>query len=409
MDTLTIKSINAASAKMNHRLLRPLPRLATAFWAILLMLGGVAQCRAQSAPADKLPNIADSWQGKFQSKQDFRILVKISKGDAGYSAVVYSIDQGLTLPVARITFDGSTLKMTLETQPVTYEGTLSVDAKTFTGTWKQGPNAIPLALVRATPETEWEIPEDPPNQPPVEATASLAFEVATFKPSPPDASFKGIRLSRHQFLAVNTNLNDLIIFAYGVHPKQVIGVPGWAETEKFDIQAVPNNEGLPTLDQWKLMVRKLLEDRCKLSFHHDEKELPVYALTVSKTGPKLTPSLGNSIGLPALGFRGKIGGDVSASNVTMGDFINFMTRNVKLDRPIVDKTGIQGRYDFELDWTPDDTQFGGRGETTPPTEGASTAPSLFTAVQEQLGLRLDANRAQVEVLAIDHIEKPSEN
>jgi len=409
MNTLKIRSINVRSKKNNNRLLRRLPGLATAFWAILLMLGAAAQCRAQSSPAEKLPNIADSWQGKFQSKQDFRIFVKISKADGGYSAVVYSIDQGLTLPVARITFDGSTLKMTLETQPVTYEGTLSVDGKTITGTWKQGPNSIPLALVRATPETEWEIPADPPTQPPVEATASLAFEVATFKPSPADASFKGIRLSRHQFLAVNTNLNDLIIFAYGVHPKQVIGVPGWAETEKFDIQAVPNNEGLPTLDQWKLMVRKLLEDRCKLSFHHDQKDLPVYALTVSKTGPKLTPSLGNSIGLPALGFRGKIGGDVSASNVTMGDFINFMTRNVKLDRPIVDKTGIQGKYDFELDWTPDDTQFGGRGETTPAADGPSTAPSLFTAVQEQLGLRLDANRAQVDVLAIDHIEKPSEN
>ena len=410
MNRLKIRSINVRSKKTNNRLLRPLPGLATAFWAILLMLGVVAQCRAQTSPSEKFPNIADSWQGKFQSKQDFRIFVKISKADAGYSAVVYSIDQGLTLPVARITFDGSTLKMTLETQPVTYEGTLSVDGKTITGTWKQGPNSIPLALVRTTPETQWEIPADPPAQPPVDASASLAFEVATFKPSPPDASFKGIRLSRHQFLAVNTNLNDLIIFAYGVHPKQVVGVPGWAETDKFDIQAVPNNEGLPTLDQWKLMVRKLLEDRCKLSFHHDQKELPVYALTVSKTGPKLTPSLGNSIGLPALGFRGKIGGDVSASNVTMGDFINFMTRNVKLDRPIVDKTGIQGRYDFELDWTPDDTQFvGSRGETTPPADGASTAPSLFTAVQEQLGLRLDANRAQVEVLAIDHIEKPSEN
>ena len=182
------------------------------------------------------------------------------------------------------------------------------------------------------------------------------------------------------------------------------------ELGKFDIQAVPNNEGLPTLDQWKLMVRKLLEDRCKLSFHHDQKELPVYALTVSKTGPKLTPSLGNSMGLPALGFRGKIGGDVSASNVTMGDFINFMTRNVKLDRPIVDKTGIQGRYDFELDWTPDDTQFGGRTETTPPADGASTAPSLFTAVQEQLGLKLEPRKTPIDVLVVDHFEKtPTEN
>jgi uncharacterized protein (TIGR03435 family) len=286
---------------------------------------------------------------------------------------------------------------------------LSADGKTITGTWKQGPNSFPLTLARATPETEWAIPEAPPNQPPVEANAPLAFDVATFKPSPPDASFKGIRLSRHQFMAVNTNLSDLIIFAYGVHPKQVVGAPGWADTEKFDIQAVPNSEGLPTLDQWKLMVQKLLEDRCKLSFHHAQRELPVYVLGVSKTGPKLTPSLGNSIGLPALGFRGTGGGDVVASNVTMGDFINFMTRNVKLDRPIVDKTGIQGRYDFELTWTPDDSQIAGREQVRPQAEGSNNAPPLFTAVQEELGLRLDANRSQVDVLAIDHIEKPSEN
>jgi uncharacterized protein (TIGR03435 family) len=395
--------------KMNNRLLRTVRGLAAAFWIVLLMLGGVAQCKAQSTPADKLPDIVDSWQGKFQSKQDFRILVKISKADAGYSAVAYSIDQGISLPVAHISFDGSTLKMALATQPVTYEGNLSADGKTITGTWKQGPNSIPLTLARATPDTEWAIPEAPPNQPPVGSTASLAFEVATFKPSPPDASFKGIRLSRHEFLAVNTNLSDLIVFAYGVHQKQVVGAPGWAESEKFDVQAVPNNDGLPTLDQWKLMVQRLLEDRCKLSFHHDEKELPVYILSVSKNGPKLTPSLGNSIGLPALGFRGNTGGDVSASNATMGDFINFMTRNVKLDRPIVNRTGIQGRYDFELTWTPDDTQFGGRTDPAPPADGSSPAPGLFTAVQEELGLRLEASRAQVEVLAIDHIEKPSEN
>jgi uncharacterized protein (TIGR03435 family) len=409
MDRLTIRSIDARSKKRNNPLLRPLPGLTTVFLTLLLMLGGMLDCAAQSSPADKLANIADSWQGKFQSKQDFRILLKISKADVGYSAVVYSVDQGLTLSVAHISFDGSTLKFALETQPVTYEGTLSADGKSITGTWKQGANSFPLILARASPDTEWAIPEASPAQPPVDASAPLAFEVATFKPSPPDASFKGIRLSRHEFLAVNTNLSDLIVFAYGVHQKQLVGAPGWAETEKFDIQAVPNSEGLPTLDQWKLMVQKLLEDRCKLSFHHEQKELPVYVLTVSKTGPKLTPSLGNSIGLPALGFRGKTGGDVSASNVTMGDFINFMTRNVKLDRPIVNRTGIQGRYDFELDWTPDDTQFPGRNETPPPTEGASTPPSLFTAVQEQLGLRLDATKAPVDVLVIDHIEKPSEN
>jgi uncharacterized protein (TIGR03435 family) len=379
--------------------------VATIGGVCLFVLAAALQCGAQSS-------LADSWQGTLtlHPGQDFRILVKISKDNDGYKAITYSIDQGISLPVTKITFDGTTVKMTLETQPVIYDGKLGVDGKTISGTWKQGPNSFPLTLVRTPPEMEWVLPGSPSNQPSMDANASPAFEVATFKPSPPDATSKGLRLSRHEFAAFDTNLNDLIIFAFGLHPKQVIGVPAWAATDKFDIKAEPEGEGLPSLNQWKSMVRKLLEDRCKLSFHHERTELPVYVLSVSKTGPKLTPSLGSSMGLPALGFRGRTGGDISASNATIGDFLNFMTRNVKLDRPIVDETGILGRYDFTLDWSPDDTQFGGAaGRMSPSAENPSTAPSLYTAVQEQLGLKLEATKAPVEVMVIDRIEKPSEN
>ena len=147
-----------------------------------------------------------------------------------------------------------------------------------------------------------------------------------------------------------------------------------------------------------------------MSLHHDRKEMAVYLLSVGKTGPKLVPSLGNAMGLPGLGFRGRVGGDVSAFNATIGEFINFMTRNVKLDRPIVDRTGITGRYDFTLDWTPDDSQFGGTGgKLTPPAESPTTWPSLYTAIQEQLGLKLEATKAAADVLVIDRVEKPSEN
>jgi uncharacterized protein (TIGR03435 family) len=356
--------------------------------------------------ADTSHGIADSWQGTLHSPFDLRILFKISKAEDGYKADVYSIDEGLSLPVSKITFNGSMVRMTVEAQRVTYEGSLSADRKTIAGTWKQGPNSFPLALTRATAETEWELPATLPKQPAMDASASPGFEVATIKPAKPDAPYKGLRLSRHQFTAIDENLEDLITFAYGVHPQQVIGAPAWAATDKFDIQAEPDSEGLPSLDQWKTMVQKLIEQRCRLSFHHDQTQLAVYVLSVGKSGPKLTPSLGNSIGLPSLGFRGGVGGDLSAYNVTIGDFINFMTRNVKLNRPIVDRTGILGRYDFTLVWAPDDTQFDG---VTPPSEKDSTAPSLYTAVQEQLGLKLEVTKAPVDVLIIDRVEKPSDN
>jgi uncharacterized protein (TIGR03435 family) len=377
--------------------------------AILLIFAEGARGTAQAPPANANQSLADTWQGTLHAGQDLRIIFKISKAEDGYTAVFYSIDQGLDLPASTISFDGSTVKMTLAKDLVTYQGKLSADGKTIAGTWSQGPNLFSLMLIRTSPETSWTIPT-PPKLQRMDANASPAFEVATIKPSKPDEPNKYFLLGRRRFKVANANLNDLITFAYGVHPKQVVGAPAWAETDKFDIEAEPDGEGVPSIDQWKTMLQKLLGDRCKLSFHHDRKEMAVYILSVGKTGAKLAPSLGNAMGLPGLGFRGRIGGDVSAFNATIGDFINFMTRNVKLDRPMIDRTGISGRYDFTLDWTPDDSQFSGTGgKLVSPAESPSTLPSLYTAIQEQLGLRLEATRAAADVLVIDRVEKPSEN
>ena len=377
--------------------------------ATLLIFAAGAQGKAQTQPVTANQTLADTWQGTLHAGQDLRMVFKISKAADGYSAVFYSIDQGLEIPVSTISFDGSTVRMTLSKNLVTYEGKLSVDGKTITGMWSQGPSLLPLMLTRTSPETTWTI-STPPKLQRMDANASPTFEVATIKPSKPDQPNKFFLLGRRRIKVANANLNDLITFAYGVHPKQVIGAPGWAETDKFDLEAEPDGEGVPTMDQWKTMLQKLLGERCKMSLHHDRKEMAVYLLSVGKTGPKLVPSLGNAMGLPGLGFRGRVGGDVSASNATIGEFINFMTRNVKLDRPIVDGTGITGRYDFTLDWTPDDSQFGGTGgKLTPPAESPTTWPSLYTAIQEQLGLKLEATKAAADVLVIDRVEKPSEN
>jgi uncharacterized protein (TIGR03435 family) len=178
-------------------------------------------------------------------------------------------------------------------------------------------------------------------------------------------------------------------------------------SEKYDLSGQPDLPGTPNLNQWKGMVQKLLADRFKLAFHRDKRELSVYTLTVARTGPKMTKNDSDPNGLPALFFRGL--GVLPARNANMADLAGLFQGAV-LDRPVVDQTGLAGRFDFTLTWTPDETQFGGLGvKVPPPPDNAAAPPGLFTAIQEQLGLKLDASKAQVDVMVIDRAEKPSDN
>jgi uncharacterized protein (TIGR03435 family) len=156
-----------------------------------------------------------------------------------------------------------------------------------------------------------------------------------------------------------------------------------------------------------MMMQKLLEDRFKLTLHRETRVLPAYTIVVASGGPKLTPNDSNPTGLPSLLFRGL--GVLPAVNASMADFAGVMQSAV-LDRPVVDKTGLPGRYDFTLTWTPDDSQFRSFGvRMPPPSADANAPPVLFTAIQEQLGLKLESTNAPVEVLVIDRVERPSEN
>jgi uncharacterized protein (TIGR03435 family) len=377
---------------------------------VLFGLVDAAKSRAQTPTDDKTQSIADTWQGTLHAGQDLRTVVKISKGDdGGYKAVFYSIDQGgAPLPVTKITLDGSTVKMTLTLIGGTYEGKLSPDGKTITGTWTQGPNPLPLNLTRATPETEWTIPPPPPKIPPMDANANPSFEVATIKPSKPDDQRKAFIVRGRRFEIINQPLVQILCFAYDVQAKQLIGLPPWAETDKYDISGEPDGEGAPSGKQWKGMIQKLVAERFKLTFHPDKKELSVYVLSVAKGGPKLAKSEGDPNGLPGLFFRGRPG-DLGVRNATMADFTGLMQSAV-LDRPVVDQTELKGRYDFTLNWTPDESQFAGLGaKIPPPTDTANAPPNLYTAIQEQIGLKLEATKAPAEVMIIDHVEKPSEN
>jgi uncharacterized protein (TIGR03435 family) len=201
-------------------------------------------------------------------------------------------------------------------------------------------------------------------------------------------------------------LSELIAFAYDLHPTQISAGPDWVETDKYDLTGQPGGEGQRTEMEWREMVRHLIEERFRLTVHFDRKQLSVYVLSAVAKGQKLTGSGGDRNGLPRIALEP---GSITATNANMHDLAGVMQRAV-LDRPVVDHTNITGRYDFTLSWTPDQSQFGGASARTPSVaDNANAPPGLATAMQEQLGLKLDATKAPVEVLVIDHVERPSED
>ena len=371
---------------------------------------GIAREQLHAQVAAPKTEITGTWQGTLHAPgKDLRTVLKIT-GTApnNLKSTLYSIDQGgQGIPASSTSFEGGVLKYAIEMIDGSYEGKMSSDGNSITGTWKQGPGSLPLVLVRATPATEWAIPEPPPKLPAMAADANPSFEVATIKPSKPDEPGKSFLVRGARLTTVNTTAADLIKFVYDLQDKQLVNAPGWAESEKFDLDAKPDTPGSPNDAQVKTMVRKLLADRFQLKFHQETKEMSAYVLTIGKSGPKLTKSEGDPNGLPGLFFRQL--GYLTVRNANMGNFVHLMQSSV-LDRPVVDQTGLQGRWDFNLKWTPDESQFAGMGiKVPPPSDAADAPPPLFTAIQEQIGLKLESGKAPVPVLVVDSLEKPSPN
>ncbi|HEV2135513.1 MAG TPA: TIGR03435 family protein [Terracidiphilus sp.] len=234
------------------------------------------------------------------------------------------------------------------------------------------------------------------------------FEVATIKPVGSDEG-KGrylIMRGSDTFVGKNYTLKLLIAAAYELNPREISGGPTWIDSDHFDILARTPGTVQPTHDEQMRMLRRLLTERFKLSYHRQQKVFSIYQLEIDKGGPKLKPSTAAADALPAListVYPHHI--LMPARNAAMGDFVSVLQRAV-LDRPVVDKTGLTGRYDFDLQWAPDETQFGGEVPVAPPD---ASSPPFFTAIREQLGLRLVATRGPAEALVIDHAERPSPN
>jgi uncharacterized protein (TIGR03435 family) len=233
----------------------------------------------------------------------------------------------------------------------------------------------------------------------------LAFEVASVKLRQPGSlvTMMGGAPSGSRLTLEAMSLSDLVSWAYDVKPWQVTGGPPWAGIQKdrttldgaanrFDIVARAEGEAPRSLGEFRQMMQTLLTDRFHLTFHRESRETPVYALVIDKNGPKFHEAAPDATGILRMNGRGRMSG----SGATIPQLVSWFSNANGVDRPVIDQTRLTGRYDFTLEWS-----------NTLAGQADSTAPSIFTAFQEQLGLKLDSTKAPVDVLVIDHVELPT--
>ena len=272
-----------------------------------------------------------------------------------------------------------------------------------------------------------------------------SFEVASIRPNRSGDGRMMFQNTPGRFVVNNANTKFLIEFAYNIKDFQLSGGPSWINTDRYDIDAKMEDSAVEAMqklppdkrqEQIRLMIQSLLADRFQLRVERGTKELPAYALIVAKGGPKLTetpdqapaPAGSGSAPAPPAGPAGvggggggrqgggtfRIGrGQMNLSGANMSSFANMLAGQAEIARPVIDETGLKGNYEIALKWTPESpTQIVGgdasqSSASAPPVDTAG--PNLFTALQDQLGLKLESRKAPAETIGIARIEKPSDN
>lgn len=221
------------------------------------------------------------------------------------------------------------------------------------------------------------------------------FEVASIRPSSAErGASSGIGTGNGRLNAQNVTLLRCIIGAYTLGPSQITGGPDWLDSDRFDILAKAE-DSINDDSEFMAMLQILLAERFKLVAHRETRMLPVLVLEVTKNGPKMKASEGESIRNTR---NSNTGVRMDIQNTSMDMFAHVLAQ--QMDRPVLNRTGLDGLYSFELQWTP---------ENRSRSSDTADSGSIFTAIQEQLGLRLRSERAPVEVLVIDSAARPSEN
>ncbi len=263
--------------------------------------------------------------------------------------------------------------------------------------------------------------------------AALVYDVASIKPNKSADDRTKLMYSPDGLTGTNVTVQMLVRLAYGIQDNQISGAPTWFNSESYNIEAKMDSSVADEMrkmseDRLKVerqqMLQALLADRFRLTVHRESKDLPVYALVIAKNGPKLQKAKhGDTY---ADGLKGIDGLPAGPHNMVLrgrGEFkaqaqpISALARALShaLGRPVLDKTGLTGEYDIALQWTPESQtpMFKGTEDSQQSTgsrpSADSSGPSIFTAIQEQLGLKLESQKGSAEILVIDHAEKPSEN
>jgi uncharacterized protein (TIGR03435 family) len=250
----------------------------------------------------------------------------------------------------------------------------------------------------------------------------LTYDVVSVKQNKSGPGMMRIMMGADRYATTNVGLKSIIQNAYGLKmPDMVSGLPGWADSASFDIEAKMDAETIAALkampkeqadQQRRQMMQAMLADRFKLTVHRETKELPIYSLVIAKGGFKLKDVDPNSTypdgikgpdGTSRPGMMRFGGGKLTGQGIAMSGLANFLSSQVH--RLVVDETGLTGKYDVALQWTPDDMSGGHEEAAAAPDSG----PTIYTALQEQLGLRLDSTKGPVETVVVDHVEMPTEN
>jgi uncharacterized protein (TIGR03435 family) len=230
-----------------------------------------------------------------------------------------------------------------------------------------------------------------------QSSAAAVIDVAVIKPHPAAIVHNNFRFARNRFELEDQPLLKLIAFAYALNPRQIVDAPAWVADQHWDMSGTTNLTEDATLQQQQHLIRQLLTERFSLQFHHDKREMSAYALQIDKGQPKLTAAV-DPAAQPIEQTEGH--DSVRTENYRSSTTTYFLTiRQLFMDRPLLDQTGLTGTYDFKLSYS-----FGDA-----PATDADTPPPMFTAMKQQLGLKFEPVKAPVDVMVIDHIAQPTAN
>jgi len=343
--------------------------------------------------------IAASAQGSSYNTGSPRVVFTIEKSaDGTFHGGITFIDRGATVPLTSVTFSAPDVTFAESHAAFTYRGKLSADGKSIAGTWTQSNQSFPLTLQFATTDVA-STRVVPAPLPPMAADADPSFEVATIKPATPDEAHALFNLRARNFSATGVTATELIKIAWNVRGRQVIGGPPWLNDKRYDIVAEPDTPGLPSEEQNRVMVHKLLTERFHLQAHTGQQDYPVLALTIDPKAPRPVPADPNFS--PNGGMSARRDGDdivLQFSGTTIPQMLAFIM-NTFQDKQLVDETGLAGIYNITLRI---------EGLTQGPVSSDDVGSALVQAAAHA-GFKFTSKKEPLLVVIVDHIDPPTPN